>query len=414
MISGNICRRGGLGSSGASLRRVRNLLAFFETDLDERLFYTRGLVALTSRRLLSTAPRWGMATARHCGGGNGHWPMGSPSATVSRVGSGVWRFSATGVGWPTPATPPARLRPPTALFSGVRRFSHQRGEVALSATVCPSCGAVIDSADGTCTTCAPNRQGAQVWSLMRLKPYAVRHARLILLGTVLTFVSTGVSLLPPYLTKGLLDDVLVPRSQGGATSRWSGSISSRWLDGDARHGSPTGDASRVLNYASECITADLRRDLRPPAAAVAGVLRRQADRRPDGAASAATPTGCATSCRSTWSTSPPTRADDPDDGRDPAGRSTRGWRWPRCARSRSSSGWSPRVRGRLLRGFRRAGVAGSRMTSVLADTIPGIRVVKAFAQERREIERFERGERTGSSHANDRLNRIWSLSSARR
>ncbi len=30
------------------------------------------------------------------------------------------------------------------------------------------------------------------------------------------------------------------------------------------------------------------------------------------------------------------------------------------------------------------------MTSVLADTIPGIRVVKAFAQEDREIERFGR------------------------
>ena len=28
------------------------------------------------------------------------------------------------------------------------------------------------------------------------------------------------------------------------------------------------------------------------------------------------------------------------------------------------------------------------MTSVLADTIPGIRVVKAFAQEQREVERF--------------------------
>ena len=34
------------------------------------------------------------------------------------------------------------------------------------------------------------------------------------------------------------------------------------------------------------------------------------------------------------------------------------------------------------------------MTSVLADTIPGIRVVKAFAQERREIERFQRSERS--------------------
>ena len=35
------------------------------------------------------------------------------------------------------------------------------------------------------------------------------------------------------------------------------------------------------------------------------------------------------------------------------------------------------------------------MTSVLADSIPGIRVVKAFAQEQREIDRFH--------HANDRV-----------
>ena len=33
------------------------------------------------------------------------------------------------------------------------------------------------------------------------------------------------------------------------------------------------------------------------------------------------------------------------------------------------------------------------MTSVLADTIPGIRVVKAFAQESREVERFNRANR---------------------
>ena len=48
-----------------------------------------------------------------------------------------------------------------------------------------------------------------------------------------------------------------------------------------------------------------------------------------------------------------------------------------------------RVRGRLLRGYRQAGAAWGAMTSVLADTIPGIRVVKAFAQESREIERFD-------------------------
>ena len=48
------------------------------------------------------------------------------------------------------------------------------------------------------------------------------------------------------------------------------------------------------------------------------------------------------------------------------------------------------------------------MTSVLADTIPGIRVVKAFAQERREIERFRRAN-DRVLHANDRVNRLWSF-----
>ena len=45
---------------------------------------------------------------------------------------------------------------------------------------------------------------------------------------------------------------------------------------------------------------------------------------------------------------------------------------------------------------------------MLADTIPGIRVVKAFAQEKREAERF----RAANEHnlaMNDKLNKTWSL-----
>jgi ATP-binding cassette subfamily B protein len=45
---------------------------------------------------------------------------------------------------------------------------------------------------------------------------------------------------------------------------------------------------------------------------------------------------------------------------------------------------------------------------VLADTIPGIRVVKAFAQERREVERFERANQNLLS-INNRLNLVWSF-----
>jgi ATP-binding cassette subfamily B protein len=48
------------------------------------------------------------------------------------------------------------------------------------------------------------------------------------------------------------------------------------------------------------------------------------------------------------------------------------------------------------------------MSSVLADTIPGIRVVKAFAQEQREVDRF-RQSNDDVLTVNDRVNTIWSF-----
>jgi ATP-binding cassette subfamily B protein len=67
-----------------------------------------------------------------------------------------------------------------------------------------------------------------------------------------------------------------------------------------------------------------------------------------------------------------------------------------------------RVREKQLRGYRAAGVAWGVLLSVLADTIPGIRVVKAFAQETRETQRFDEvNERVVSS--NNRLNGVWAL-----
>ncbi|GIX04060.1 MAG: ABC transporter [Planctomycetaceae bacterium] len=67
-----------------------------------------------------------------------------------------------------------------------------------------------------------------------------------------------------------------------------------------------------------------------------------------------------------------------------------------------------RARDRLQRGFLASANAWSQMTSVLADTIPGIRVVKAFAQEQREIRRF----REANEHVvqtNRRVNALWTF-----
>jgi ATP-binding cassette subfamily B protein len=67
-----------------------------------------------------------------------------------------------------------------------------------------------------------------------------------------------------------------------------------------------------------------------------------------------------------------------------------------------------RSRLRMRHGFDRANRAWAAMTSVLADTIPGIRVVKAFAQEHREIDRFGAANHE-VLNANDRVNAIWSF-----
>jgi ATP-binding cassette subfamily B protein len=66
------------------------------------------------------------------------------------------------------------------------------------------------------------------------------------------------------------------------------------------------------------------------------------------------------------------------------------------------------IRSRLTHGFSTGYRAWGEMTSVLADTIPGIRVVKAFAQEQREVDRF-RDANQRIVEANDRVNVVWTF-----
>jgi len=72
------------------------------------------------------------------------------------------------------------------------------------------------------------------------------------------------------------------------------------------------------------------------------------------------------------------------------------------------AGLIPVVRDRLRTGFEKVDRVWAEVTNVLADTIPGIRVVKAFAQEKREAERFREANRHNLA-INDRLNKTWSL-----
>lgn len=66
------------------------------------------------------------------------------------------------------------------------------------------------------------------------------------------------------------------------------------------------------------------------------------------------------------------------------------------------------ARDKLQAGFLASANAWSQMTSVLADTIPGIRVVKAFAQEQREVERFRQANEV-VVQTNRRVNSLWTF-----
>jgi ATP-binding cassette subfamily B protein len=66
------------------------------------------------------------------------------------------------------------------------------------------------------------------------------------------------------------------------------------------------------------------------------------------------------------------------------------------------------VRDKLRFGFEKIDRIWSEVTNILADTIPGIRVVKAFAQEERELKRFVDSNKH-NLQINDRVNRVWGL-----
>ena len=67
-----------------------------------------------------------------------------------------------------------------------------------------------------------------------------------------------------------------------------------------------------------------------------------------------------------------------------------------------------KVRDKLRSGFEKIDRVWAELTSVLSDTIPGIRVVKAFAQEQRETQRF-RAANKYNLEVNDRVNFLWGL-----
>jgi ATP-binding cassette subfamily B protein len=391
-------------SARAQLTEGERALAWVETDLDERLFYATGLVLLTGDRLLSAAGPSDGVTWRS-------WPLEAGLELRTEERGGVGGLELVG---PSGRLAQWRYTAARSAEAGrvVQRLAIWRAERAGSPpppdSTCPSCGAVVRAEDGRCPACASTPTPASASALLRLFSFARPHVRLMLLGFCLTTASTAAGLVPPYLTMPLLDRVLIPRQNGqpvdfGLVAWYLGglagaAVAAMLLDWGRLY---------VLSRGSERVSADLRS--RTYAHLQRLSLEFFGGKRTGDLMSRISSDSerlCnflslnlvdfATDVLMILMTAAILLTLD----------------WPLALAALCPFPvivWLVyRVRGRLLSGYRQAGAAWGALTSVLADAIPGIRVVKAFAQEQREIDRFDRAnDRVFGT--NDRLNRVWSL-----
>lgn len=396
----------------ARLRIDESLLAWFEPDLDAQMRYGLGLVALTDRRLISMAlPAGGDSPVVF------EWTLDADRSLRVRdqMGVGVlewitadrllaeWRFTTSR----TVAARGLASRLEELRREGQGEQAEPEEDATNGDLTCPVCGEVLPADRFSCPKCS-KRGETPARSLFRLFGFVRPWLGMTLLGLGLMLASTAASLVPPYLTISLMDDVLVPYQNGQDvdTSRgyWLltglvGAAVLAWLLGWAR--------TYVLAWVSERISGELRNrvyeHLHQLSLDFFG-----AKRTGDLISRVSSDTDRLNYFLSVW------LLDFANDlvmltmtaliviQLDPFVALATLCPMPIIA-------WLVhKVRGHLRRGYLVGWAAWGEMTAVLADTIPGIRVVKAFAQGKREIQRF-RHANDRVLRANDRTNKLWSF-----
>ncbi|NGZ85326.1 cyanophycin metabolism-associated ABC transporter [Duganella aceris] len=390
----------------AQLSQGENVVSALEVDLDQQLRFSKGIILVTEGRLLARAPgesQWqawpfakDLTLKHHDHAGVGHLELVGGAGRL-----GAWRFT---------------LGQNLAAIRLVEQFdahldSHATGQPVLrdDKNVCPSCKAPLEPDQEECPICTKVvYTPPSTWTLFRLWRFAKPYKFQLGFGFALMLLSTGAHMIPPYLTIPLMDNVLIPYQSGKpvdsslVTLYMSGLVASAvlaWILGWGK--------TYVLALVSERIGADLRTETYDHLLRLSleyfggkrtGDLMSRIGSESDRI--------CvflslhlldfASDCLMIIMTGVILFSIDP-------------WLALFTLLPLPFIAWLIHiVRDRLRTGFEKIDRVWGEVTNVLADTIPGIRVVKAFAQESREASRF----RTANKHnlaVNDKLNKVWSL-----
>lgn len=390
----------------ALLEPDEQVLAWLEPDLDDKLYFATGAIVLTARRLLSRAPNaqdwlvWNIS-ATHSLQHRDHAGVGTIELFSDGQRLAIWRH--------TLGMAPAVGRLTDSFAVVQQKLADPDAVVAVDAASCPTCGTPYAPDQDECAVCDDDPVGpTDTWALLRLARFAAPYRGALIVGLILTLLSTAATLVPPYLTMPLMDDVLIPFQNGKPIDYdlvafyLTGVVVAAllaWLLGWAR--------TYLLAWVSERIGADLRtttfKHLQTLSLQYFGGKRTGDLMARIGAETdrinlflslhlldflndvlMIVMTACILISIDPWlavTTLIPL---------------------PLIL-------WLIHlVRHRLRFGFEKVDRSWSELTNVLADTIPGIRVVKAFAQENREVARF-REANDRYLGVNDRINKVWAL-----
>ena len=392
------------------LLEAENVLCTLAVDLDTNLQFAAGLLALTPGRLLfcNHLADWSEfaltrpdglpdpdLTLRHFD----HAGVGTLELHNAQSRLANWRFTLT-------ANPQA--------LRMLRIFALQQrppvvGPADDETLLCPECDLPLPPDTGECPACARAVHAPpSTWVLLRLWRFAKPYRGQLLTGFLLTLASTAATLVPPYLTIPLIDDILIPFQNGQQIE----TMKVVWILGGLLAAALLGWAlnwarTYLLALVSERIGADLR------TATFDHLLELSLDyfggkRTGDLMTRIGSETDriCvflslhaldfATDVLMIVMTAAILISINP-------------WLAVVTLLPLPFIAWMIHiVRDKLRTGFEKIDRVWSEVTNVLADTIPGIRVVKAFAQEKREAERFREVNRHNLA-VNDKLNKTWSL-----
>ncbi len=385
------------------LSQDEKIIASLEINLDVRLHFQKTLLLLTEKRLLALEINSESHNYLHQDGDrlSQHDHAGVGTLTLNRDGYTValWRYTLA-----LDSAALAFIKHHQALVDAITRkqpYSPERLET------CDQCGAEL--IQEKCPQCDNEEETPpSTWTLLRLWRFARPYRWQLSAGFLLMLASTAATLVPPYLTMPLMDKVLIPYQNGTPIDTSAVAWLLSGLFGSAILAWGLGWAKTyILALVSERIGADLRTmtyehllklSLEYFGGKRTGDLMSRIGSESDRI--------CvflslhlldfATDVLMIVMTAAILISINP-------------WLAVVTLIPLPIIAWMIHiVRDKLRTGFEKIDRVWSQLSNVLADTIPGIRVVKAFAQEDREATRF----REANEHnlqVNDHINKIWSL-----